>query len=489
MNIKKKAVAYARVSSGKQSETSIEAQLEAIQHLAKTHNLEIIKTYTEKVTATGEKDRPEFNKMIEEAETGTFDFILVYKSDRFYRYPLEEQLLREELKKKGIYVISSADFADTSTPAGKFQSWIFSGLNGWYIDNMKQELYTKNTTVAKRGFFMGGTPPYGYSTQEIRDKEASRNRKIYTINDKEAPIVKIIFDMALKGESTGQIAKYLNENKVPTRKGGKWSNTTLYDILHNKKYMGTFTYRVGTKHNSHKAREDTIEVDNAIPPIIDSETFEAIQKRYTGRRKKQGNVKHLLSGFLTCGICGAQMVLAGSGKGYYKYECGRYKRYRDTMYLSVGETKAEKEIIGFINTILSETDYEIVANSYNKQMALLDVQNKDRVIILQNEIKKIEQQIDNALNSILEGVAPERMKEKISRLEEDKINYSRELAEMSGGNANKISAKEVKEFYEEYMRKLYGSFEEKREIIRTFIEEIKIYPQGYVKIVPRDRSV
>ena len=307
----KKAAAYARVSSDKQSETSIDTQLDDIQSFAETGDIKIIDTFIDKISAAGIKERPQFNDMISRALSGEFDVILVWKQNRFHRDNVSEHVILRNLEEKGIYVISVTEPIDVSTPAGRLQRWFMSGINRFYIENLQEEIRKKSTKVAMKAYFMGGTPPYGFDTQQVRDQEASRNRRTYVINEKESPAVKLMFEKRAEGLSAYQIANLLNEKKVPTRKGGLWLDTTINDILHNSKYKSTYTYRARYKRtngkgNSHTARSDAIEIENAIPTIVSKELFDEVQTTYRGRRKSNESV-HLLNGLIVCGYCGSPM--------------------------------------------------------------------------------------------------------------------------------------------------------------------------------------
>jgi site-specific DNA recombinase len=490
----KKAAAYARVSSDKQSETSIETQLDDIKAFAKTGDIQIVDTFIDKISAAGIKERPQFNDMISRALSGEFDIILVWKQNRFHRDNVSEHVILRNLEEQGIYVISVTEPIDVSTPAGRLQRWFMSGINRFYIENLQEEIRKKSTKVAMKAYFMGGTPPYGFDTQQVRDQEASRNRRVYVINEKEAPVVKLMFEKRAEGLSVYKISKLLNEKNIPTRKGGPWLDTTINDILHNSKYKGTYTYRARFKRtngkgNSHADRPDAIEIEDAIPAIVSKELFDEVQSKFKGRRKSNASV-HLLNGLMVCGNCGSQMYIAGSNRGYYKFECSGYKKHKCESYISVGETKAEKTILSYIETIINEErDYEKVAERYNKAKTMLDIQNKDRILKIQNNIRDTESKIDNALNAILEGVAPKKMEQKIKTLEKKKEDYQSELIELQQGSGKKITADEIQKEFERYTRLLKGSFDEKRELISKFIDKIEIYKHGYVKITGKKRHV
>jgi len=297
------AVAYIRVSSQKQSETSLETQLDTIKRFTQQNQLSLTQVYKDKITASGVKEREGFNSMISDALEGKFNIILVYKYDRFHRDNVEEQNILRRLESNQIFVLSVTENIDTTTPAGRLLRWIMSGVNRFYIENLQQEIYDKTTKVALKAYFMGGVPPYGFKIVTKRDSEASRNRKLYAINEAEAPAVKLIFSLYAQGYSYISIIKALGEKGFRTRSNTLWSVQTIRSMLRNEKYMGMYVFRKGTKKLNDAHREDTIRIEDAIPKIVTAEIFEQVQERIGSRQKIAHTASRisLLSGRIFCG--------------------------------------------------------------------------------------------------------------------------------------------------------------------------------------------
>src|SRR6056297_460747 len=241
------AAAYVRVSSQKQSETSLETQLDTIKGFARQNQLSIIRVYKDKITASGSREREDFNRMISDALEGVFNIILVYKYDRFHRDNVEEQNILRRLENNRIFVLSVTENIDTTTPAGRLLRWIMSGVNRFYIENLQQEIYDKTTKVALKAYFMGGVPPYGFKIVSRRDTEASRNRRLYAVDEEEAPAVRLAFELYAQGYSYATIIQRLDAQGYRTRSGGLWSMQTIYSMLRNEKYNGTYVFRKGNK--------------------------------------------------------------------------------------------------------------------------------------------------------------------------------------------------------------------------------------------------
>ena len=483
----KRAAAYARVSSDHQSETSIETQFEIIENFAQNGGLKVVKKYYDKITASGAKERPNFSEMISEALEKKFDVILVYKYDRFIRNDIEDQRIIRELESKGVFVISCMERIDTSTPAGRFQRWIISGLNRFYIENLQQEIYDKTTKVAQRGYFMGGTPPYGFSVTEIRDKEASRYRKIYSINENEAPIVRKIFEMYADGHSYAEIAEHLNKRGLRTRKGKLWTRATLFDMIRNEKYSGTFVFRKGNHNNGHMHRDDTIKVSGIIPRIVDEEVYEKVKERLvkTGRIRVTNFEKPLLRGIFYCGDCGSLMV--PQGRKSNRYVCSRWQNSRDVPYMGISIDKADNFVIGYIkNTLLQNINFEEMAKSFNEEKALQDESFKKMIDKLEIQKKEYETKIKNAVDAIINGSPlADQLTDEASKMREELSKIEDRLRELKATGPVYITAEQIRQKYEEYRRKLDGDRNDKRDIILSLINRVTLFKGGYIHVEPK----
>src|SRR6056297_1718801 len=481
-----KIAAYVRVSRIKQSETSLDTQLDEIQRFADTNGLVISDVYKDKVTASGKLERPNFSKMIEKAFQGKYNLILVYKQDRFHRDNVEEQQLLRQLEAKQIYVISVTENIDTTTPSGRLLRWIMSGINNFYIENLRQEIKSKTTLVARRAYFLGGIPPFGFGLKEVRDKEASRNRKIYVINEEEADIVRLIFKHYVKYKSYDKICKFLNENEVKTRKGNAWSKQTLYDTLRNEKYCGTFTYRKGSKHNYHEKRTDTIRVENALPAIVSKEIYDNVQDILASKSRSVKKTKHkaLLSGLIYCGDCGSKMHV-NNNKNNHQYICSRYKNYRDVNFVGVGITKVERFVVGYIKNkfVVDNIDFKKLAHEIMYQSVEKNKFLQDRLMHIKEREIEINQKINNATEAILNN-SPlrEELEKQIPLLKEEleELETSKEKIVLNKESA--ISEEILKQRVYTIQQMINGDREMQSKVIRSLVEKVTVYKSGYIEI-------
>ncbi len=139
------------------------------------------------------------------------------------------------------------------------------------------------------------------------------------INQREAPVVKYIFDSVISGLSTTQITELLRQYNIPTRKGGKWSNTTVRNIISNEKYTGdallqkTYTDSEFRRHRNNGEVQSYL-INDHHPPIISHEVFEKANALVRQRAKEKGlkpgdskyQQRYSFSGIIICSCCGSR---------------------------------------------------------------------------------------------------------------------------------------------------------------------------------------
>lgn len=111
-----KAVIYARFSSDRQREESIEGQLRECKEYAERNGITIIGSYIDRALSAKTDNRPDFQRMIKDSAKGFFDLVLVWKLDRFARNRYDSAHYKAILKKNGVKVISATEaIAEDST--------------------------------------------------------------------------------------------------------------------------------------------------------------------------------------------------------------------------------------------------------------------------------------------------------------------------------------------------------------------------------------
>lgn len=308
------AVIYARYSSDKQTEDSIEAQIRACREYAYAHNYNVVDVYVdEAISGKGSKTalRRQYQRLLRDCDKGLFQVILIHKYDRIARNLGEHVNLEARLKGKNVQLIATAqDFG--STNEAKIMRALIWSMSEYYIDNLAQETKKGLRETALKGLHAGGYPPFGYDVVN----------QSYVINDLEAGYVRKIFDAALSRSGFSGLIDEMDRQGIRGKRGKPIRYSQIYEILRNEKYTGVYLYSPTEAKNRTDRRQkpDAIRIEDAMPAIISRAQFEEVQKIMNERKQTGKKAHYLCSGLVYC-RCGAKMHgMTSKRKGHeYRY--------------------------------------------------------------------------------------------------------------------------------------------------------------------------
>lgn len=263
--------------------------------------------------------------MLAAAKQKKFQIILCKSQSRFTRdMELVEKYIHGLFPIWGIRFIAVADNADTEVKGNKKARQINGLVNEWYLEDLSENVRMVFDLKRREGQYIGGFPIYGYQKDP-----ANKNHII--IDPEAAEVVRQIFQWSLEGYGKQNIAYMLNEQGIPSparykaergwscnhpakNDDGLWNKTTIWRILHNEMYTGTMI-QGRRKKVSYKSKvlidvpeDQWYRVEGTHEPIIDLDTFNAVQRRLAVRSKTDGSGEvHLLSGLVKCMDCGSTM--------------------------------------------------------------------------------------------------------------------------------------------------------------------------------------
>jgi site-specific DNA recombinase len=287
-----------------EDKVSLEEQLSDIKDYCKAKGYELVAHYQD-VGSGASKRRANFQRMIKEIDTGVFDVIVAWKSDRLSRGMFPAVALMEAMEGSGVTLEAVKDTIDQNTFG------LLAAVGKIELDNIRQRSRMGHRGKVKNGT-MTGTAKYGYTM------EGGKKQKRPVINEAEAEVVRRIFQDYNSGQGLILIANALRRDGIPTRKGGDWTPAFIWTIITNPAYIGKGEYGRRSyykKDNGHKdirkikwTAPDTW-VTTPYPPIIDEETFKRAQvsrKHWQKATAKgtHGQDKFILKGRLWCGFCG-----------------------------------------------------------------------------------------------------------------------------------------------------------------------------------------
>ena len=155
------AVIYARYSSYRQDERSIEGQLEDCMKYAEQYGLQVVGEYIDRAkSGTEAEHRDEFQRMIKDSGKGVFDTVLVYKLDRFARNRVDSGSYKAKLRVNGVKVVSVTENISDEAEGIILESML-EGLAEYYSRNLAQNVTRGMRVAREHGNFTGGRIPYG----------------------------------------------------------------------------------------------------------------------------------------------------------------------------------------------------------------------------------------------------------------------------------------------------------------------------------------
>ena len=482
-----KAVAYARFSSDNQRTESIDAQLRAIRKYCEDNKISLIRVYRDEAKSAVTADRPAFQKMIADSEEGGFDFVIVHKLDRFSRNRKDSIVFKALLKKRGIKVISVSEPLNDSPESVILES-VIEAMAQYYSMNLSREVLKGLKENALHCMHTGGKPLFGYAV----DPETQR----YVIVEDEAIAVRYMYDAVLRGVGYSEILDYLRAGGFKTRNGNDFGKTTIYHMLQNEKYMGTyvFTMHVGKDMKKRRAQkcstdpEKVIRIPNGVPAIVSEETFMKVQEIIGKRSNKSGNEQakevYLLAGKVRCGECGAAYCGSRKYSGRNKnlhvtYRCNNRSRKtaRECRNIEINRDRLERYVLDLLSDVIfDEKVIPDIIEKYNDEVSAAAAEKRDLIRSMEHRINVLESNIGNILNVISQS-GSQRLLEKLDDLEREQNDLLLKIEEEKKNiKEASVDEKIIKEaFYRAKKMFESGELEDMRHLINLYLNEVVIY--------------
>ena len=328
---------------------SIDNQRTMLRKYAEEHGFEIHGEYIDDGVSGTTFDRPEVQRLLDDAKTGVINTIIVKDLSRFGRNYIEVgQYVDYVFPAFGIRFIAIQDNVDTENRDSNAMEMmpIMNIFNEWHAANTSKKIRAVLKSNAKDGKYHARKAPYGYVKSDTE-------KKTPIIDEEAAAVVKRIFEMRASGLSPHKIADILNAEGVlnPSRyclerygvvgrreNVGLWSFCGVNSILQNPTYLGHMVQRrdgtVSYKNHKRYIKDESewVIVRNTHEPIISQELWDKVrevEKSVAQGRKTKRGYTHPLSGFLFCADCGGKMKLNyinRNGKIDFNLNCGNHMR-------------------------------------------------------------------------------------------------------------------------------------------------------------------
>ena len=322
---KMRVAAYARVSSGKDSMLhSLSSQISYYNELIqKNKNWLFSGIYADEAISGTKDNRPEFQRMLQDAKEGKLDLIITKSISRFARNTVTLLKAVRELKQYGVNVYFEEQNLYSMSGEGEFMLSILASYAQEEAKSVSENMKWRARANFEKGQFYSITV-YGYRL----------HKGVLKVVKKEAEIVKTIFDLYLKGYGCQKIVDYLGERNVVSRFGKRFTRCVVHGMLQNEVFTGkavlqkTFISDYMTKKYVYNKGELTMwVVENAHEAIIDRETFDKVQiemkRRDEAHPQKENRGPQMFSKMLVCGNCGRHYIRKRC-RDVYSWRCVTY---------------------------------------------------------------------------------------------------------------------------------------------------------------------
>lgn len=462
-----------------------------------------------------DQNRPDFNRLLMDAKLKKFNAIICKTQSRFTRdMELVEKYIHGLFPLLGIRFIGVADNIDTNIKGNKKSRQIHGLVNEWYSEDLSENIRKVFKTKMEKGQFLGAFAPYGY-------KKDPNNKHKLIIDEEAAAVVRKIFQYVIQGLGAKQICDILYDDGVPPpalykrKKGlnysnpncggyssrGLWAVNSIRRMLRNRVYVGDMIQGRERKVSYKTSKcvlvpeEEWIIVPNCHKPIIDSPTFDLVQRilnqrKYEITSKTTGKKKiHIFAGKLKCKDCGSSITrIRGSGARRVYLYCKMHYRSKGKL------CSRHSMILEDLTNIVSNKVKHIIscylkseAVSELKELISKDNDVKDRINQINKEIFNVEIKI-NDIKKAISMLYVDKVNGKISNedynelkqtLKDENSSYIKRLNTLNL-EYSELEKKENNYDNLDVLINKYSDFKElTREIVNEFIDYIEIAEKDY----------
>lgn len=438
----------------------------ALTELAKRQSLAVVKQYREIVSGENIAARPQMQALLADVNDGKYDGVLVMEIERLARGDtIDQGVVAQAFKASGTKIITPIKTYDPNNEFDEeyFEFSLFMSRREY--KTIRRRMNAGRIAAIKDGNYIAPIPPFGY-------KKIHPEPKVYTLEiiSEQAEIVKMIYDMRLKGSGPRAIAEELNRIGAAPVKSRYWERVSVKKILENPVYAG--------KIHWYSKRDGDIVCGGKHEAIIPEETFDRVQELIKNKTiahvKSDETLKNHYHGMLYCKNCGHQMIrryIKASGKSHIlcRYRACRGKVVGSTMN-SVDEAVLNAMKIKLAKIKKAQYDNESDGNVNIRQIV------HDRRSIIEAELTRIKGQQSKIYDFFEQGIySADVFLERSAEISEKIKRGEAQLREISENKtASSISDKELMFRIEKVIHDFSeANTNEKNKMLRSVIRRIE----------------
>ena len=462
---KTRVAVYARFSCDKQRDASIEDQVYEAERYCESHDYEIVKLYTDYAMSGRSDDRPQFLSMIEDAQAGAFDVVLVWKMDRFARN-MQDQFYHEKiLSDAGVRLESVKE----NISGNGIEASMSKGMHAIFAQIRSQQSAedTMRGMIGKaRKCQYLGYQWLGYT----------HNGDTIIIDTETKELARGIHEQYIAGESIKEIVRWLNDQGVKNRNGKPVGYAYVTGILKNWAYAGVYTWGKMKDEQGRDVLDDDglpvplVRIEDGIPAIVTTEEKEACLRRMRFKKHVNSKSDYMLSGKLYCGTCGKLMhgetCRNNVGKKYFRYCCPKKRRACTGVYW---KDDIESSVAKVVRSMLHETEVlECIADAFVKYRN--GKKPKASIEAAQADLKAIKKQRDNLIQAVEDGMPYKHVKDKLEKLDASQERIEQKIASLSKKH-DSVSREEILMM----LTDVANGYRTDSEILKAFVSQVWVY--------------
>lgn len=440
------AAVYARFSTDKQRETSIEDQARVCRARIDAAGWHFVETFSDMETSgrTLISDRPGAARLIDAVSRGLVNVVVIESLDRLARDLVEQETVVRRLEHRGLRIICVSDGYDTELQGRELMRAVRGAINEGYIRDLSHKTHRGLAGQVERGYHAGGLS-FGYrSVVAGTDARGEPIGHRLEVDNAHATIVQLIFERYADGWSCQKIAAALNAEGVPGPRGGTWCVSALYGspnkgsgVLNNELYLGRYIWNrsqwLKDPDTRKRVRMDRPRVEWVIEErpelrILDDALWQRSRDRMARRpRPGQRAPRSLFGGLLKCGKCGGAVIIVNATT----YGCAARKDRGATVCggLYISRMATDGRLLSLIRDELMSPAAIIELRELAAE-ALAAQQSDTQVGVTRRRLSTLEREIGNLTNAIAECGMSQALKTKLEAAENERQALTRAQTDM-----------------------------------------------------------
>ena len=452
---------YVRVSTQGQMEhgTSLGTQEEECRRLIEHHGHHGVEVSVLRDQGSGaDPERRCFRELCRRIAEGECDVLYVHTPDRLAREPVGLLTFIQRCGELGIPLHFVEGHSGT-TDIDKLIQFV----QGFGFQQERRQIAERTTrgkiAMARAGRMPIGTALFGYDYDRVTKKRTIKNR--------EASVVRRIFEMSAAGIGVRRIRQILASEGIATKHSGRWTYQRIWEMLKNESYVGVDFYgktscrtiRGRRGKLTARPREEWIRIEGFTPPIIFAPLFAEVQQGLTmgGERQPALRRAYLLTLFLWCSKCGKH--LHGNSRA------GEPRRYRCKGRRGVGGLPpicdqpdidaGELEALVWDQLVAAITHLDVLANGLRPHLETGDPDPGREMARLTGEIKKCKDEEGRLIDLYTEGnFDVQILKGKVAQVRLMLAEHERDLLLLENQEPFNEDAEEKHQRLEEHARRI-----------------------------------